>query len=136
MCCRNHQTLPNTCVWPWFDWEDCDPDIVFRVTQVCGDQTRIIYSESNANVRVNIPTTLNVTLLANNLACCIPTCHDPECPECLKLTWVGCTPASQIGTFGGDLPTFVVTRTREHCLTGHFMVRFRSAVESVGMSII
>ena len=93
-------------VWPWFDWDDCDPDIVFRVTQVCGDQTRIIYSESNANVRVNIPTTLNVTLLANNQACCLPSCRDPECPECLDVTWVGCTPWPQISTtpVGGAPP--------------------------------
>jgi hypothetical protein len=93
-------------VWPWFDWDDCEPDIVFRVTQVCGDQTRIIYSESNANVRINIPTTLNVTLLANNQACCLPSCRDPECPECLDVTWVGCTPWPQISAtpVGGAPP--------------------------------
>jgi hypothetical protein len=88
-------------VWPWYDWDDCDPDVVFRVTQVCHDETRVIYSESNANVRVDIPTTLNVTLLANDQACCLPACQDPECPECLDVTWVGCTPWPQISADAG-----------------------------------
>jgi hypothetical protein len=85
-------------VWPWYDWDDCAPDVVFRVTQVCHDETRVIYSESNASARNDIPTTLNVTLLANNQACCLPSCRDPECPECLDVTWVACTPWPQIST--------------------------------------
>lgn len=93
--------LANLRVWPWFDWDDCSPDIAFRVTQLCGDQVRVIHSESNAQTRWDIPTTLNVTLLANDQACCLPVCRDPECPECIKLTWVGCTPVDQIGTLSG-----------------------------------
>jgi hypothetical protein len=88
-------------IWPWFDWNDCAPDIVFRVTQHCGDQLRVIHSETNAQTRWNIPTSLNVTLLANDQACCLPVCNDPECPDCVKLTWVGCTPTDQIGTNAG-----------------------------------
>ncbi len=88
-------------VWPWWDWNDCAPDVVFRVTQVCGDQLRVIHAETNAQTRWDIPTSLNVTLLANDQACCLPVCRDPECPECLKLTFVGCTPTNLIGTMAG-----------------------------------
>jgi hypothetical protein len=42
-----------------------------------------------------------VTLLANDQACCLPVCRDPECPECLKITFVGCTPSDRIGTTAG-----------------------------------
>ncbi len=69
-------------VWPWWEGNDCAPDVVFRVTQPCGDnhQVRVIHSETNAQTRWDIPTSLSVTLLANGDACCIPTCRDPECP--------------------------------------------------------
>lgn len=95
------QELAALHVWPWWDRHDCAPDVVFRVTQFCGDRFNVIYSEANAQTRWDIPTTLNVTLLANDRACCLPVCRDPECPECIKLTWVGCTPAGQIGTTAG-----------------------------------
>jgi hypothetical protein len=88
-------------VWPWAPWRDCAPDVVFRVTQPCNGVTQVIYTETNAQTRWNIPTSLNVTLLANDKACCVPRCHDPECPECLKLTWIGCTPVDQIGVTAG-----------------------------------
>ncbi len=88
-------------VWPWWNQSDCAPDVVFRVTQRCGDRNSVIYTETNAETRWDIPTTLNVTLIANGLACCIPTCRDPECPECLKLTWVGCTPVDLISADAG-----------------------------------
>lgn len=99
-------------VWPWWDWSDCAPDVVFRATQRCGDRFNVIYTETNAQTRWDIPTTLNVTLIANDLACCIPTCRDPECPECLKLTWVGCTPVDLIGADAGppDLRGYARTR--------------------------
>jgi len=98
-------------VWPWWDWSDCAPDVVFRATQRCGDRINAIVSETNAQTRWDIPTALNVTLIANELACCIPTCRDPECPECLKLTWVGCTPTDQISADAGppDLRGFART---------------------------
>jgi len=98
-------------VWPWWNWSDCAPDVVFRATQRCGDRVSVIVSETNAQTRWDIPTTLNVTLIANELACCIPTCRDPECPECLKLTWVGCTPVDEISADAGppDLRGFART---------------------------
>ena len=88
-------------VWPWWGQRDCAPDVVFRVTQRCHDRTVVIHNETNSQTRWDIPTSLNVTLLANSEACCLPVCRDPECPECIKLTWVGCTPADHIGTTAG-----------------------------------
>jgi hypothetical protein len=88
-------------VWPWWEWNDCAPDVVFRVAQQCGGQLRVIHSETSSQTRWNIPTTLNVTLLANDQACCLPVCRDPECPECLKITFVGCTPSDRIGATAG-----------------------------------
>ncbi|KQV87892.1 hypothetical protein ASD15_27995 [Massilia sp. Root351] len=88
-------------IWPWWDRNDCAPDVVFRVTQLCGDTLRVIRNESNAQIRWDIPANLHVTLLANSLACCLPSCFDPECPECLKVTFVGCTATEQIGVTAG-----------------------------------
>ncbi|MRV72488.1 hypothetical protein GJ700_12290 [Duganella sp. FT92W] len=88
-------------VWPWWDRADCAPDVVFRVTQLCDGQVRVIHSETNAQTRWDIPTSLHVTLLANQLACCLPVCRDPECPECLQVTFVGCTTVNQIGVTAG-----------------------------------
>jgi hypothetical protein len=88
-------------VWPWWPGGDCTPDVVFRVTQPCNGVTQVIHTETNAQTRWNISQNLNVTLLANDKACCVPSCHDPECPECIKLTWVGCTPADQISANAG-----------------------------------
>ena len=65
--------------WPWWPWWDCTPDIIFRVTQECHGQNRVIVNESAWNARWNIPTSLNVTLVASDEACCIApgtTCLD------------------------------------------------------------
>lgn len=88
-------------VWPWYNWSDCAPDVVFRVTQKCNDRNNVIYTETNNETRWNISNPLTVTLLANKLACCVPVCRDPECPECLKLTVIGCTQVDQISTLTG-----------------------------------
>jgi hypothetical protein len=91
-------------IWPWWDRNDCAPDVVFRVTQPCGGAVRVIRTESNAQTRWDIPTNLHVTLLANDQACCLPVCYDPDCPECLQVTFVGCVSTSQIGD--DDVPPF------------------------------
>jgi len=85
-------------VWPWFDWNDCAPDVIFRVRQNCDGKEVVVHDESPSQARWDIPTTLNVTLLANDKACCVRWCRDPECPDCMKLTYVGCSiPIDQIG---------------------------------------
>jgi hypothetical protein len=90
-------------VWPWWPWDDCDPDVVFRVTQRCQGETNVVYQETNWQTRWDIPQDLGVTLVANDKACCIPICEDPPCGDCLKFAQVGCLPVEHIG--GNDPAT-------------------------------
>jgi hypothetical protein len=64
--------------WPWWPWWDCTPDIIFTATQDCQGQERVIVDETIWDARWNIPTHLNVTLAANENACCVTgsTCLD------------------------------------------------------------
>lgn len=64
--------------WPWWPWWDCTPDIIFTATQDCQGQERVIVNETIWDARWDIPTDLNVTLAANENACCVvgSTCLD------------------------------------------------------------
>jgi hypothetical protein len=86
--------------WPWFPWWDCTPDIIFRVTQNCQGQEKVIVDEDFGDTRWNIPTTLNVTLVANEEACCVQQPDDPE-GNCLVIDSV-CN--NLIATIGGNPP--------------------------------
>jgi hypothetical protein len=72
--------------WPWNPWWDCTPDIIFKATQDCREAGTVVLDEGLWDARWNIPTTLNVTLVANEQACCLPP--PPPCAEgeCLALT--------------------------------------------------
>jgi hypothetical protein len=88
-------------IWPWAPWQpwwDCAPDIIFKVTQSCEGQQRVIVSENFFNARPNIAPVSNVTLIANQQACCIP---DPEQPEgnCVVISSV-C--GDLVNTIGGN----------------------------------
>jgi hypothetical protein len=79
------QELEALCVWPWCPWEpwlwDCDADIVFRATQNCQGQNTVILDETILQTRFDIPTELNVNLVANSNACClVQPCQDRDCP--------------------------------------------------------
>lgn len=63
--------------WPWHPWWDCTPDIVFQVKQDCVEADTVIVDEGISDIRWNIPTNLNVTLVASNQACCIEPQDDP-----------------------------------------------------------
>jgi hypothetical protein len=82
--------------WPWWPWWDCTPDIIFRVTQNCRGQENVIVDESCLDTRWDIPTALNVTLVANDQACCI---EDPPPPpgKCMVISQVCGTLVDQIG---------------------------------------
>jgi hypothetical protein len=82
--------------WPWWPWWDCTPDIIFRVTQNCQGQENVIVDESCLDTRWDISTTLNVTLVANELACCI---QEPPPPQgnCIVISQACGTLVSQIG---------------------------------------
>ena len=93
------------CLWPWCPWQpwwDCDADIIFQVTQICGGQTVTIVNETIAQTRWDIPTTLNVTLVASDQACCIANCATVACPEgdCFLPSDI-CL--DNVGSIGGNL---------------------------------
>ena len=88
--------------WPWTPWLDCGPDIIFRVTQNCGGQVKLIHSESVFQTRWDIPTSLNVTLLATSEACCLPQ-QPPDPPgDCVVLTGVCGDPGIPVTSIGGN----------------------------------
>ena len=67
--------------WPWWPWWDCDADIIFRATQNCNGQNKVILDETVLQTRFDIPNQLNVTLVANDQACCVvQPCQDSDCP--------------------------------------------------------
>ncbi len=69
-------------IWPWHPWQpwaDCTPDIIFHVTQDYGQGEKVIVDEGYFDTRWNIPTTLDVSLVANDEAVCIS--RPPQCPE-------------------------------------------------------
>jgi hypothetical protein len=89
--------------YPWFPWWDCDADIIFKATQLCGGQVQTIVSETIFDTRWDIPNNLNVTLTANDQACCAFNCGDvAQCPEgnCIVPTDI-CT--INVGSVGGNV---------------------------------
>ncbi len=89
--------------WPWTPWLDCSPDIIFRVTQNCGGgQDKVIVNENLFQARWDIPTSLNVTLVANGQACCLPH-NDPDpTGPCALITGVCGDPGVISGNIGGN----------------------------------
>ncbi len=74
-------------IWPWFPWTpwlDCTPDIIFRVTQNCGQGDKLVVKETVFDTRWDIPNALNVTLVANDEACC--GTPPPPAGDCIVLT--------------------------------------------------
>lgn len=98
-------------IWPWhpwYPWWDCSPDIIFRVTQDCEIPGEVIFEEGIEETRWNIPTSLEVTLVAEENACCRPPlCPNPPCEEgeCLIIDTVCNLPFDQVGGNPGALPT-------------------------------
>ena len=90
--------------WPWWPWLDCEANILFKATQNCAGQNTVIVNETIWDARDNIPTSLNVTLAANDQACCILQCPDPQqcSPEgdCILLSGI-CD--DNVGTIGGNV---------------------------------
>jgi len=75
-------------LWPWAPWTpwiDCTPDIIFRVTQDCGQGEKVIVNENVFDTRWDIPTNLSVTLQANSDACCNPDIIHPQ-GDCVVIT--------------------------------------------------
>jgi hypothetical protein len=89
--------------WPWHPWWDCTPDIVFRATQHCRGEERVIVDEGWFSARWNISTAIDVTLAASDEACCIPP-NDCIEGECLALAKVCSVDADQVGGNTGADP--------------------------------
>lgn len=105
----NSPMLEGLHVWPWYPWQpwwDCRPDIIFRVTQDCESPGEIILEEGIGDTRWNIPTTLDVTLVAEENACCLADCPNPPCEEmeCLIVDSVCSLPFDGVGGNPGALP--------------------------------
>ena len=91
-------------IWPWYPWEpwwNCNANLIFNVTQVCGGQNNTIIAETISDTRWDIPTNLNVTLVTNSEACCAYSCDD-NCPEgnCIVPTDI-CD--INVGSIGGNV---------------------------------
>jgi hypothetical protein len=90
-------------IWPWWPWEpwfDCDLNVIFKVTQNCSGQNTVIVNETIWDTHWDIPTTLSVTLVANQQACCVSVCTDGrDCPDgdCIVITDVCDDTVDQIG---------------------------------------
>jgi hypothetical protein len=89
--------------WPWQPWWDCTPDIIFKVTQRCQGEERVIVDEGFWDARWDIPTELDVTLTTNDDACCI---QDPPPPEgnCLVISTVCSNLVNAVGGNPGAAP--------------------------------
>jgi len=74
--------------YPWYPWFDCTPDVIFKVRQNCNGNSTVIVDETIWNTRWDIPTTLNLTLVANDKACCLPPHHLCAATDCLDFTMV------------------------------------------------
>ena len=86
--------------WPWWPWWDCTPDIIFKVTQPCGpsgSQTTVL-EETIWDTRWNISSPLDVTLVTNDEACCLPR-HDPD--DCFVVDGVCGIPLASVGGNAG-----------------------------------
>jgi hypothetical protein len=91
------------CLWPWCPWTpwfDCDPNIIFKVTQSCGGLNNVILNENVWQARIDIPTSLSVTLTANSEACTIPPQPGQPDGACFLFTAACSVAAEDIGITG------------------------------------
>jgi len=86
-------------VWPWYPWcgwLDCAPDLVFRVTQDCGDEEdKLLIDENLLSTRWDVADGATINLMALD-ACCVDDTPQPP-GDCLNLTHVCSVPVSSIG---------------------------------------
>jgi hypothetical protein len=69
--------------YPWYPWLECGTNLIFKATQVCNGQTKTIVAQTVFETQWDVATNYNVTLNANDLACCAYTCgsNGGDCPE-------------------------------------------------------
>jgi hypothetical protein len=88
--------------WPWWPWRDCGVDLIFKVSQSCKKAGTVLLREGIDQVRFDIAQTTEVTLVANDLACCAP----PPRPEgqCIDIAKLCSASIEQVGGNPGALP--------------------------------
>jgi hypothetical protein len=94
--------------WPWWPWWDCNADVIFKVTQDCAEPGTVLLHEGIDQVRIDIPQTTQVTLVANELACCRQRCPTEPCIEgqCIDIADVCYTePINEVGGNPPGTPT-------------------------------
>jgi hypothetical protein len=95
-------------IWPWsprLPWWDCAPDLIFRVTQDCGVPGNVIVEEGYGDTRWNVDTETDLTLVANDSACCIADQDDEPEGICALITDVCHSPINAIGGNPGAAAT-------------------------------
>jgi hypothetical protein len=113
------------CLWPWcpwWPWLDCDPNIIFQVSQVCGGLNKVILNENVWQARVDIPTNLNVTLTATTEACTIPPPPNQPEGDCFLFTVACSVPASDIGLTCDALAGLANPGVEDQPFTGEVVV--------------
>lgn len=135
-------------VWPWYPWQpwwDCQPDLIFKVTQDCEAPNEVILDEGINDVRWDMGTTTEVTLVVDDSACCFPPpCPQPPCDEldCLIIDTVCGHPFSNIGGNLGAAATQVgylnpgavpVNSTSHHRPFGGLLPIFKNPNDLAGL---
>jgi len=89
--------------WPWWPWWDCNPDVIFKVTQDCTAPGTVLLQEGVDHVRFNVGVDTTVTLTANELACCRRQCPTQPCTEgeCLDISDICTVPIDEVGGNAG-----------------------------------
>ncbi len=88
--------------WPWTPWFDCTPDIIFRATQTCGGLAKVILDETIFQTRWDIPTSLDVNLVANQEACCLAPTPQPPAGDCYVFSGVCGDPGIPVTSIGAS----------------------------------
>jgi hypothetical protein len=88
--------------WPWRPWWDCNADIIFHVTQNCQGKDNVVLDETIWDGHWDISTDFNVTLTANDQACCVHRDCMEDCPTGACLLPTDICYSDNVGSIGGN----------------------------------
>lgn len=75
--------------WPWTPWFECAPHLIFRATQRCSDgKARVVLAETVLETRWEVPSRLEVGLVADGTACCVPPTRAEPKGDCFAFDGV------------------------------------------------
>jgi len=96
--------------YPWYPWRDCHPDIVFKITQECEGEMKVLLDENFGQTRWNIATSHYEDLEVGSEACSVDDTPDPE-GNCVNITHACNAP---ISTIGGNFVNPTITAPQPH----------------------